>query len=50
MSYSVCRRGGSMCNGCMACYNRRSRYDDEVIEVNGEDLDDIEEDEEEEES
>lgn len=33
MSYSVCRSGGKMCDGCMACYDRRSSYDDDEIVV-----------------
>ena len=40
MSYSRCIRGG-LCDGCMACQERRSRYYDE-----DEYLDDLEEEEE----
>ena len=42
MSYSVCIHGGKMCDGCMDCYDRRSLYEDDEIE-----LDDDEEEEEE---
>ena len=41
MSYSVCRSGGRMCDGCMECYDRRSTYDDDEI-----DLEETEEEEE----
>lgn len=40
MSYSVCRSGGKMCDGCMACYD--DTYDDDL------DYEDEEETEEEE--
>ena len=33
MSYSVCRSGGKMCDGCMECYDRRSVYEDDEIVV-----------------
>ena len=23
MSYSICRSGGKMCDGCMECYDKR---------------------------
>lgn len=42
MSYSVCIHGGSMCDGCMACYDDRYEDEDEVF------LDEEEEEEEEE--
>lgn len=41
MSYSVCIHGGSMCDGCMSCYD--DRYDDEdeydsIFDFDAEDL------------
>ena len=44
MSYSVCRSGGKMCDGCMECYDRRNKYEDECIVL----VEDEEEEEEEE--
>lgn len=40
MSYSVCRSGGKMCDGCMACYKY---YDDEDLEYEEEVYEDDEE-------
>lgn len=49
MSYSVCRHGGSMCDGCMSCYD--DRYDEEENDsIFDDDDEEYEEDEEEEES
>ena len=45
MSYSVCRSGGKMCDGCMRCYGRFEDYDEDVYP----DKDDGEEEEEEDE-
>lgn len=42
MSYSVCRSGGKMCDGCMRCYDEK-HYDEDDY-----DLDEIEEEEEDE--
>ena len=42
MSYSVCRHGGSMCDGCMSCYDDRYDEEDEIL------IDEEEEEEEEE--
>ena len=46
MSYSVCKHGGKMCDGCMACYDDKDydQFEDDVEEEY-----EIEEDEEEEE-
>ena len=30
MSYSVCKTGGKMCDGCMECYD--DRYEEELDE------------------
>ena len=35
MSYSVCRHGGFMCDGCMSCYD--DRYDEEDEEEEDDD-------------
>lgn len=44
MSYSVCRSGGKMCDGCMRCYDEKPiDYEDDLDEY------DYEEDEEEDE-
>ena len=43
MSYSVCKHGGKMCDGCMACYDDNYDYDDDL------DLEDEEYEEEDEE-
>ena len=42
MSYSVCRSGGKMCDGCMRCYDEKPYDEDDY------DLDEIEEEDEEE--
>ena len=44
MSYSVCKHGGKMCDGCMDCYE-----EPEDLDYEDEEYDDNEDDEEEEE-
>lgn len=29
MSYSVCKHGGKMCDGCMRCYDEKPCYEDD---------------------
>lgn len=41
MSYSVCRHGGKMCDGCMACYED---YDEDLYEDEEEDEEEEDED------
>ena len=41
MSYSVCRHGGKMCDGCMAC---SEDYDDDLYEDEEEDEEEEDED------
>ena len=41
MSYSVCRYGGAMCDGCMECYDRKPICDDGYEEIFLSDDDDI---------
>ena len=33
MSYSVCRSGGKMCDGCMECYDRKKKHEEDYFEV-----------------
>lgn len=43
MSYSVCKFGGKMCDGCMDCYedNEFSRFeDDDIYDEEEEEIDD----------
>lgn len=46
MSYSVCKHGGKMCDGCMRCYE--DTYDDD-LDYEDEEYEEDEEEEEEEE-
>lgn len=48
MSYSVCRSGGKMCDGCMSCYDRKTYdgdlgYEDEEYEEDEEEEDEDDE-------
>lgn len=45
MSFSVCRSGGKMCDGCMACYEE---YEDDDLDLDDEEYEEDEEEEEEE--
>ena len=40
MSYSVCRSGGKMCDGCMSCYEE---YEDDDLDLEDEDEEETEE-------
>lgn len=44
MSYSACKYGGKMCDGCMACYDDTYDYDDD-LELEYEDEEEEEEEE-----
>jgi hypothetical protein len=43
MSYSVCRSGGKMCDGCMACYD--DTYDDDLYYEDEEETEEEEDEE-----
>ena len=45
MSYSICRYGGKMCDGCMTCYEDYYE-DEEYCEDNSSEEDEDEEEEE----
>lgn len=40
MSYSVCRTGGKMCDGCMACYEEPEEEIETEEEEEEEEIDD----------
>lgn len=52
MSYSVCKHGGKMCDGCMRCYEEYEDadldYEDDGIDLDDEEHEETEVEEEEE--